>query len=682
MILKNYALGQWTAGEGKGQSLFNAITGAKIAETSSNGLDFGEMMKYARSVGGPTLRKMTFHERGRMLKALALHLLSIKNKFYGSSAQSGATQLDSWIDIEGGIGNLFTYASLRKQFPDETYYVDGEHAPLSKGGSFIGQHICVPKQGVAIHINAFNFPIWGMLEKIAVNLLAGVPAIVKPATVTCYVTELMVKEIVDSKILPEGSIQLICGSARGILESVTSQDVVTFTGSASTGRMLKSHKNILNESVPFNMEADSLNCCVLGEDVNPGSIEFDLFIKEVQREMTVKAGQKCTAIRRVIVPSNKIEDVQIALGKRLAKTTIGDPSAEGVRMGSLAGLEQREEVKDKILELSKSQEIIFGDLRNFEVVGADKEKGAFLPPILFLNNDPFNKIDCHNLEAFGPVTTLMPYKGMDEAIELANMGKGSLVCSIVTANDAIAKEFVMGAAANHGRILILNADCAKESTGHGSPMPLLTHGGPGRAGGGEEMGGKRGVMHYLQRTAVQGHPTSITKVTNVFQYGAAQIEKNIHVFRKHFEELEIGETVFTHKRTITEADIVSFANISWDHFYAHTDITSLDGTIFEERVAHGIFILSAAAGLFVDAKKGPVLLNYGLEECRFVKPVYAGATIGVRFTVKQKVNQEKRSEEEVSKGIVKFLVDVFDQTGETVAIATILTMVKKIDQSN
>jgi oxepin-CoA hydrolase/3-oxo-5,6-dehydrosuberyl-CoA semialdehyde dehydrogenase len=682
MILKNYALGQWTAGEGKGQSLFNAITGDKIAETSSNGLDFGEMMKYARSFGGPTLRKMTFHERGRMLKALALHLLSIKNKFYGSSAQSGATQLDSWIDIEGGIGNLFTYASLRKQFPDETYYVDGEHAPLSKGGSFIGQHICVPKQGVAIHINAFNFPIWGMLEKIAVNLLAGVPAIVKPATVTCYVTELMVKEIVDSKILPEGSLQLICGSARGILETVTSQDVVTFTGSASTGRMLKSHKNILNESVPFNMEADSLNCCVLGEDVNPGSVEFDLFIKEVQREMTVKAGQKCTAIRRVIVPSNKIEDVQIALGKRLAKTTIGDPSAEGVRMGSLAGLEQREEVKDKILQLSKSQEIIYGDLSNFEVVGADKEKGAFLPPILFLNNDPFNKIDCHNLEAFGPVSTLMPYKGIEEAIELANMGKGSLVCSIVTADDAIAKEFVMGAAANHGRILILNADCAKESTGHGSPMPLLTHGGPGRAGGGEEMGGKRGVMHYLQRTAVQGHPTSITKVTNVFQYGAAQIEKNIHVFRKHFEELEVGETVFTHKRTITEADIVSFANISWDHFYAHTDVTSLDGTIFEERVAHGYFILSAAAGLFVDAKKGPVLLNYGLEECRFVKPVYAGATIGVRFTVKQKVNQEKRSEEEVSKGIVKFLVDVFDQTGETVAIATILTMVKKIDQSN
>jgi oxepin-CoA hydrolase / 3-oxo-5,6-dehydrosuberyl-CoA semialdehyde dehydrogenase len=682
MILKNYALGQWTAGEGEGQALFNALTGEKIAETSSKGLDFGEMMDYARSVGGPTLRKMTFHERGRMLKALALHLMSIKDKFYGSSAQSGATKVDSWIDIEGGIGNLFAYASLRKQFPDETFYVDGEHAPLSKGGSFIGQHICVPKQGVAIHINAFNFPIWGMLEKIAVNLLAGVPAIVKPATVTCYVTELMVKEIVDAKILPEGTLQLICGSARGILETVTSQDVVTFTGSASTGRMLKSHENIINESVPFNMEADSLNCCVLGEDVNPGDIEFNIFIKEVQREMTVKAGQKCTAIRRIIVPANKVEDVQIALGKRLAKTTIGDPSVEGVRMGSLAGLDQREEVREKVLALSKSQEIVFGDLNNFDVVGADKEKGAFLSPILFLNEDPFTKTDCHNIEAFGPVSTIMPYNGIDEAIELAKMGKGSLVCSIITADDSIAKEFVMGASANHGRILILNADCAKESTGHGSPMPLLSHGGPGRAGGGEEMGGMRGVMHYLQRTAIQGHPTSITKVTNVFQYGAEQTEKDVHVFRKHFEELEIGETVFTQKRTITEGDIVNFANVSWDHFYAHTDVTSLDGTIFEERVAHGYFILSAAAGLFVDAKKGPVLLNYGLEECRFVKPVYAGATIGVRFTVKEKVDQEKRSEEDIAKGIVKFLVDVFDETGETVAIATILTMVKKIDQSN
>ena len=681
MELKNYALGKWVSGEGEGQALFNAVTGAKIAETSSNGLDFGEMMEYARKVGGPPLQKMTFHERGRMLKALALHLTSVKEKFYALSAQTGATKLDSWIDIDGGIGNLFTYASLRKQFPNEPFYVDGETAALSKGGSFIGQHICVPKQGVAIHINAFNFPIWGMLEKISVNLLAGVPAIVKPATVTCYLTELMVKEIIYTGILPEGSLQLICGSARGILDKVTSQDLVTFTGSSSTGRMLKAHKNIVNESVPFNMEADSLNCCVLGNDVNPGDIEFDIFIKEVQKEMTVKAGQKCTAIRRIIVPASKVEDVQIALGKRLAKTTLGDPSVQGVRMGSLAGLVQREEVKEKVLELSKSQDIVYGDLNNFDVLGADKEKGAFLAPILFLNDDPFTKTDCHNIEAFGPVSTIMPYQNMDEAIELAKMGKGSLVCSIITSNDSLAKKFVMGAASNHGRILILNADCAKESTGHGSPMPMLTHGGPGRAGGGEEMGGKRGVMHYLQRTAVQGHPTSITKVTNVFQYGAVQTENDIHVFRKHFEELEIGETVFTQKRTITEGDIVNFANVSWDHFYAHTDVTSLDGTIFEERVAHGYFILSAAAGLFVDAKKGPVLLNYGLEECRFVKPVYAGATIGVRFTVKEKVDQEKQSEKDIAKGIVKFLVDVYDETGETVAIATILTMVKKLDQS-
>ena len=678
---ENYALGNWIKGDGDGTPLYNAINGEQIGTAGSKGLDFSEMMNYARKTGGPALRKMTFQERGLMLKKLALHLHSIRNKFYPFSFMTGATKVDSWIDIEGGIGNLFTYASLRKQFPDETFYVDGETAPLSKGGSFIGQHICVPKQGVAIHINAFNFPIWGMLEKISVNLLAGVPTIVKPATVTCYLTELMVKEIIDTGILPEGSLQLICGSARGILDKVTSQDVVTFTGSASTGRMLKAHENIVNESVPFNMEADSLNCCVLGDDVNPGDIEFDIFIKEVQKEMTVKAGQKCTAIRRIIVPANKVEDVQIALGKRLAKTTLGDPSVEGVRMGSLAGLEQREEVKEKVLELSKSQEIVYGDLNHFDVVGADKEKGAFLAPILFLNDDPFTKIDCHNIEAFGPVSTIMPYKNIEEAIELAKMGKGSLVCSIITADDSIAKEFVMGAAANHGRILILNADCAKESTGHGSPMPMLTHGGPGRAGGGEEMGGKRGVMHYLQHTAIQGHPTSITKVTNVFQYGAAQTENDVHVFRKHFEELEIGETVFTQKRTITEGDIVNFANVSWDHFYAHTDVTSLDGTIFEERVAHGYFILSAAAGLFVDAKKGPVLLNYGLEECRFVKPVYAGATIGVRFTVKEKVDQEKRSEEDIAKGIVKFLVDVYDETGETVAIATILTMVKKLDQS-
>lgn len=679
--LQNYAAGQWVEGNGKSTTLYNSITGEAIYEADSSGLDFGIMMDYARKVGGPALRKMTFHDRGRMLKALALHLMTKKDEFYNVSWATGATKVDSWIDIEGGIGNLFAYASLRKSFPDETYYVDGEAAKLSKNGTFIGHHICVPKEGVAIHINAYNFPVWGMLEKVAVNFLAGVPAIVKPATVTSFLTEVVVKEIIKSKILPEGALQLICGSANGILDHVGNQDVVTFTGSASTGMKLKAHPKVISESVPFNLEADSLNASVLGPDAVPGTPEFELFVKEVTKEITVKAGQKCTAVRRIIVPRNLVEDVQIELGKRLAKTLIGDPNFEGVRMGALAGKDQLQDVIDNVNLLSRTQEIVFGSIDKVDVLGADASKGSFMSPILFLNKDPFKNLDCHNIEAFGPVSTLLPYDTIEEAVELTKLGKGSLVCSIVTADNKVARDFVIAAASHHGRILVLNADCAKESTGHGSPMPLLTHGGPGRAGGGEEMGGKRGVMHYMQRTAIQGSPTTITAVTNQFQVGANQIEKDVHVFRKHFEEIEIGETVFTAKRTVTEADIVNFSNVSWDHFYAHTDATSLDGTIFTGRVAHGYFILSAAAGLFVDAKKGPVLLNYGLEECRFTKPVYPGMTIGVKLTAKEKVDQEKRSEDDIAKGIVKFLVDVYDETGETVAIATILTMVKKLNQA-
>ncbi|MCE9538213.1 MAG: phenylacetic acid degradation bifunctional protein PaaZ [Bacteroidetes bacterium] len=680
MKLQNYVSGKWIAGDGDGQALYNAITGEQVATASSNGLDFSAMMDYARKVGGPALRKMTFQERGLMLKKLALHLVGEKEKFYKVSWATGATRADSWIDIEGGIGNLFTYASLRRQFPDETFCLDGDAVKLGKNGTFIGHHICVPKEGVAIHINAFNFPVWGMLEKIAVNLLAGVPAIVKPATVTSFLTEAVVREIDASGILPPGALQLICGSANGILDHVISQDIVTFTGSASTGKMLKSHPRLVEEAVPFTMEADSLNCCVLGEDAVPGTAEFDIFIKEVQREITVKAGQKCTAIRRIIVPENLIEDVQIALGKRLAQTLIGDPQIEGVRMGPLAGKTQLKEVAEKVMQLSKTQEIVFGDMEKFDVTGADKNKGAFMSPILFLNKDPFKYQDVHNIEAFGPISTLMPYKTIVDAIELAKMGKGSLVCSIVTGDDKIAKEFVIGAACMHGRILVLNADCVKESTGHGSPMPMLTHGGPGRAGGGEEMGGKRGVFHYLQRTAIQGSPTTLTNITNNYQYGSKYIEKDIHPFKRYFEELEIGETIITAKHTVSESDIVNFANVSGDNFYAHMDATSLEGTIFTGRVAHGYFVLSKAAGLFVDAKKGPVLLNYGLEECRFVKPVYPGTTIGVRFTCKEKIAQEKKSEEDIAKGIVKWLVDIYDETGETVAIATILTMVKKKNQ--
>jgi oxepin-CoA hydrolase/3-oxo-5,6-dehydrosuberyl-CoA semialdehyde dehydrogenase len=678
---QNYIQGKWVSGEGSETKLYNAINGDVIGDVSSAGIDYKAVLEYGRTTGGPALRKMTFQERGRMLKALAFYLLEKKDSYYQVSSWTGATKIDSWIDIEGGIGNLFANASLRKQFPDLPYYVDGVAAPLSKGGSFIGHHIMVPKEGVAIHINAFNFPIWGMLEKIAVNLMAGVPAVVKPSEFTCYLTEVMVRDIIASKILPEGALQLVCGLGRGIIDHVDSRDTVTFTGSATTGKTLKSLPVIIENSVSFNLEADSLNATILGKHAIPGTVEYDLFVKECVKEITIKTGQKCTAVRRIMVPENLIDGIEKSIAERLAKTTIGDPSQKGVRMGALATRNQVDRVRESVDLLAKSQEIVFGDLDGFEVVGADKKLGAFFSPVLFRNNDPFNKTDCHDIEAFGPVSTIMPYKDIGDAIELAKMGKGSLVSSIVTPDNKEAREYVVGAASMHGRILVLNEDCAKESTGHGSPMPLLTHGGPGRAGGGEEMGGKRGILHYLQRTAIQGHPTTITEITQQFQIGAEMKEANPHVFRKHFEELVIGETVFTHKHTVTEADIVNFANVSGDNFYAHMDATSLDGTIFEQRVAHGYFILSKAAGLFVDPKKGPVLLNYGLDEARFIKPVYPGATIGVRFTVKEKLDQEKRSEDDIAKGIVRFLVDVYDETGETVALATILTMVKKIDQS-
>ncbi len=674
---QNYVLGQWIDGQGIETPLFNALTGVQIGEASSAGIDFAEVLNYGRA-NGHALRKMTFQERGRMLKALALFLMERKEKYYQISAHTGATKVDSWIDIEGGIGNLFANASLRRQFPDLPYYVDGVAAPLSKNGTFIGHHIMVPKEGVAVHINAFNFPIWGMLEKIAVNLMAGVPAVVKPSEYTCFLTEVMVRDIIDSKILPEGALQLICGLGRGILDSVDARDTVTFTGSAATGKLLKGLPRIAEQSVSFNLEADSLNATILGQAAVPGTEEFDLFVKECVKEMTIKAGQKCTAVRRIIVPENLLDEVQSAISARLATTKIGDPSTEGVRMGALATKLQLERVRANVDLLAQSQQIVFGNLEDFEVIGANKNAGAFFPPVLFRNENPFISTAVHDIEAFGPVATIMPYKDIQAAIDLAKMGKGSLVSSIVTPSNQEAVEYVVGAASMHGRILVLNKDCAKESTGHGSPMPLLTHGGPGRAGGGEEMGGKRGVLHYLQRTAIQGHPSTITAITQQFQVGAAMPEAQPHVFRKHFEELVVGETVFTHKHSVTDADIVNFANVSGDNFYAHMDATSLEGTIFERRVAHGYFILSKAAGLFVDPKKGPVLLNYGIEEARFTKPVYPGATIGVRFTVKEKVDQEKRSEDDIAKGIVKFLVDVYDETGETVALATILTMVKKL----
>jgi oxepin-CoA hydrolase/3-oxo-5,6-dehydrosuberyl-CoA semialdehyde dehydrogenase len=687
--LQNFVSGRWMAGDGEGQLLYNAVDGSTIANTSTKGIDLEAALRYAREKGNTALRQMSFQQRGRMLRALALHLLQHKEKFYTISYQTGATKIDSWIDIEGGIGNLFSNASLRRKLPDTPFSLDGDPIALSKANSFMGHHLLVPKEGVAIHINAYNFPVWGMLEKIAVNLLAGMPALVKPATVTSYLTEAVVKEIIASKILPEGALQLICGSAGNLLDFVGPQDVVTFTGSASTGVKLKSHPQILQNSVPFNMEADSLNCIVLGNDVEPGMAEWDIFIKEVKKEMTVKAGQKCTAVRRIFVPENKMEDVSKAISDELAKLAIGNPLNEKVRMGALAGQDQKQDVTTQVQKLLASSQIIYGSLDSVALIDADPARGAFLSPILLSTNDPFNSWASHNVEAFGPVSTLMPYKNMDEAIALSKMGNGSLCSSIVTASGNIAKQYVLGAASHHGRILVLNAECAKESTGHGSPLPLLVHGGPGRAGGGEEMGGLRGIKHYLQRTAIQGSPSMITAISEVYQPNAKGNIDGIHPFKKYFEELQIGDQIVTEKRLISSEDIDKFALLSGDQFYAHLKETDFDGTMFEQQVAHGYFIMSAAAGLFVDSfDKNPVLLNYGIDELRFTKPVYPGASIYIRFTCKEKTAQELKEVnpevpfvkgQDIPKGIVKWYVEIFDDTDELTGVATILTMVQMKD---
>ena len=678
MKLENYVTGKWIEGDGEGEILYDAVTDEPVTSLSTKGLDFYFVLQYARETGNPALRKMTFHERGRMLKALATHLLSQKEKFYQLSYHTGATKADSWIDIEGGIGNLFANASLRRKFPDLPYCTDGDPVGLSKAGSFMGHHLLVPKEGVAIHINAYNFPVWGMLEKCAVNWLAGVPAVVKPASVSCYLAEAVAREIIASGILPEGALQLICGSAGDLLEHVTAQDVVTFTGSKSTGLKLKSQRRILEETVPFNMEADSLNCIVLGEDVTPSMPEWDIFIKEVRKEITVKAGQKCTAIRRIFVPENKLEEVAKAIGKSLSLTTVGNPTNEKVRMGALAGKTQRDGVKQNVQQLLASSQIVYGSLDSVELMDADANKGAFLSPLLLLNNQPFKNEAVHEIECFGPVSTIMPYRNLNEAVLLAKKGKGSLCCSIVTANDKLATEFVVGAATHHGRILVLNNDCAKESTGHGSPLPMLVHGGPGRAGGGEEMGGLRGVKHYMQRIAIQGSPTSITAITQSYQPNAKGIHTNVHPFKKYFEDLQVGEQIITGKRKITSQDIDAFAQLSGDHFYAHKKETDFLGTMFNEQVAHGYFVLSLSAGLFVDGSElGPVLLNYGIDELRFTKPVYPGAELYVKFTCKEKLPQDAKDENDIPKGIVKWLVEMFDETNEHVGVATILTMVKK-----
>jgi oxepin-CoA hydrolase / 3-oxo-5,6-dehydrosuberyl-CoA semialdehyde dehydrogenase len=674
--LLNYVNGHWTDGQGEGVPLIDSVTGEVICHATAEGLNFGEILHYGRTKGGEKLRRMTFQERGNMIKKLALYLTKRKEQFYEVSYRTGATRVDSWIDIEGGFGNLFANASLRKLFPNQPYHVEGDPIDLSRGGRFMAHHILVPKRGVAVHINAFNFPIWGMLEKCAVNWMAGVPAVVKPATSTSYLTEAVVREIIASNILPEGALQLICGSAGNMLDHLNDQDVVTFTGSAFTGRKLKAHPRIIAESVPFNMEADSLNSSVLGLDAAPGTPEFDLFISQARSEITVKAGQKCTAIRRLIVPANYIDDVQVALGKALDKVSVGDPRLKEVRMGSLVSKDQVREVKERVAEIAQTASIVYGNVDVLELVGADAEKGAFIAPILLREEKPFENMCVHETEAFGPVSTLMPYNTIEEAVDLARLGKGSLVSSIVTNDDHLAKDYVIQSATHHGRILVLNRENAKQSTGHGSPLPLLVHGGPGRAGGGEEMGGVRGIKHYMQRCAIQGSPTTLTEITGIYQPNAAYKEAPEHPFKYHWEDILPGMSLKTHKRTVTDSDIISFANVSWDHFYAHTDITSLKGSIFEKRTAHGYFILSAAAGLFVYPNKGPVAANYGLEECRFIRPIYHNDTIYVRLTCKQKIERDSVGKE-IPCGIVKWFVEVFDQNDELVAIATILTMVQK-----
>ena len=665
--LKNYATGQWVEGTGEGTVLLSACDGTPVAISDTEGLEWGDIFEYGRQRGA-SLRRMTFHQRARRLKALALHLLDKKEAFYQISYHTGATRKDSWIDIEGGIGNLFVMSSKgRREMPDTPWYLDGKTEGLSRQGSFVGRHLCVPREGVALHINAFNFPVWGMLEKIAVNLLAGVPCIVKPATVTSYLTHAVVKEIVASNILPAGSLQLICGGARNILDSIREQDVVTFTGSAETGQSLKGHPNIIRYSVPFNLEADSLNCCIMGPDAVPGTVEFELTIKEIVREMTVKAGQKCTAIRRIIVPENLVEKVQAELVKKLQTIPVGDPRDEKTRMGPLVSSGQVAEVEERVGQLQKFCKVLHQSAPSHQ---------SYHHPTLLHCETPLQNHDVHAIEAFGPVATIMPYKNTEDAATLARMGKGSLVGSLVTADNGFARDIVLGSACYHGRLLILNRDCAGESTGHGSPMPQLVHGGPGRAGGGEEMGGLRGLSLYMQRTALQGHPSTLTAIGEVYTSGAIAKKPPAHPFRLFFEELEIGHTLETPQREITKRDIDAFAELSGDHFYAHKADSDFSDTLFESQVAHGYFVLAAAAGLFVDGAKGPVLANYGIDEFRFTKPLYVGAKMKVQLTVKEKISQEDR-EGEIPRGIVKWRAEVIDSENETAALGTILTLVAK-----
>ncbi|HMG47205.1 MAG TPA: phenylacetic acid degradation bifunctional protein PaaZ [Allosphingosinicella sp.] len=664
--LLNYAADRWVAGDGSLAPVMSAVTGEVIAETGSSGLDFKAMLDHAREVGGPALRKLTFHERAWMLKDLANAVMARKEELYELSYATGATRSDGWIDIEGGAGTLFSFSSKgRRELPNGRVLIDGAMEPLSRSGSFVGQHVFTPLQGVAVHINAFNFPVWGMLEKLGPTLLAGVPAIVKPASATGYLTEACVRIMIEADVLPRGALQLIMGSTGDLLDHLGLQDVVSFTGSAATAMKLQTHPVMARESVRFVAERDSLNASILGPDAAPGTPEFDLFVKEVAREMTVKAGQKCTAIRRAMAPAQHLDAVQEALSARLAGVKIGDPRDEATQMGALASREQLASVREAVSMLAKVARIVSGDPAVPPVAGG----GAFISPILLRTDDPWNVADVHDVEAFGPVSTLMPYRNLDDAIALANRGMGSLALSLFTFDKKAAEDFVLGAGAYHGRMVILDRTSARESTGHGSPLPVLVHGGPGRAGGGEEMGGVRGVKHYMQRTALQGGPDVLSRIVGQWLPGADKITGDVHPFRKRISELEIGYTLKTGSRTVTLADIEHFAAFTGDNFYAHMDEEAAKASpIFGGRVAHGYLILSFAAGLFVDPDPGPVLANTGLESLRFLTPLYPGDSMRVELTVKS------TSIRDAEKGEVRWAVEVFNQKDEMVATYELMTM--------
>jgi oxepin-CoA hydrolase/3-oxo-5,6-dehydrosuberyl-CoA semialdehyde dehydrogenase len=671
--LESYVAGEWMRGAGKAVPLLDASTGEAVAQIDASGLDMKAALRFGRENGSPVLRKMSFHERALMLKALGQALMEAKEEFYALSTATGATRTDSWIDIEGGIGTLLSYASKgRRELPNTRVLVDGDAESLSRDNSFYGQHILTPLEGVAVHINAFNFPCWGMLEKLAPTLLAGMPAIVKPASQTTYLTELMVRRIVDTGILPKGALQLISGSVGDLLDHVDCQDVVTFTGSAGTGRRLRTHPSIVENSVRFTMEADSLNAAILGPDALAGTEEFDLFVKEVAREMTVKAGQKCTAIRRVIAPRGSVEALVKALGDRLARTALGNPSDEAVKMGPLASLAQREEVRARIKDLQADAEIVAGDPDRPGIVSGNAEKGAFLNPVLLYCDRPDVAQAVHDVEAFGPVSTIIPYDTADEAAELARRGKGSLVASVFTNDAVFARDTVAALAPWHGRIMIGNRASAKSSTGHGSPLPMLVHGGPGRAGGGEELGGMRSVKHYMQRSAVQAAPWLMSEVTGRWVPGA-KVRQDVHPFRKSLAELEIGDQLVTASRVVTLEDIEHFAAFTGDTFYAHMDEAAAKANpFFEGRVAHGYLIVSFAAGLFVDPAPGPVLANYGVDSLRFITPVNPGDTLQVTLTAKQ-INPRETEEY----GEVRWDCVVTNQDARVVAQYDVLTMVAK-----